>query len=309
MERFDDSEHDQPRKGLETITRRTVSAALEDIVGVRIAVLDKGFIRLVDYMGDEGAIVQAARISYGKGTKSTSQDAALLRYLLRNGHTTPFEMCEIKLHVKLPVFVARQWVRHRTASINEQSARYSVVPNEYYIPDASSLAEQSKINKQGRTEDALFVEDAEMVRQMLNSGAKRSFEDYETLLNADSSGDRIDPARPQLARELARIGLPLSAYTEWYWKVDLHNLLNFLRLRMDAHAQYEIRMYAQAIGDVVRQWVPVVYQAFEDHMLKATRLSNEAALVLRKWIAGDMVNRRDTSLSQSEWDELVKRFK
>lgn len=196
----------------------------------------------------------------------------------------------------------------KCSSVNEHSARYSILPNEFYSPEIASLAEQSTSNKQGRSETSVSVPRAREVRHRLETSANRAFNEYEHLLNATPEGQKVDQLRPQLARELARIGLPLSTYTEWYWKIDLHNLLNFLRLRMDGHAQFEIRSYAETIGDIVRGWVPVVYQAFEDYTLRSVHLSEEAAGVLRTWLAGQTINREDTGLSKTEWNDLVQRF-
>jgi thymidylate synthase (FAD) len=232
-------------------TRRPTVVALEEILFTPFPVLDHGFVRVVDYMGDAAAIVQAARVSYGRGTRTLSEDRALIRYLLRNRHSTPFEMAEIKLHVKLPIFVARQWIRHRTANVNEYSARYSILDKEFYIPDRRQLAAQSTQNRQGRTN---LVDDAEAdgVLALLRRDSERAYEGYAELLNEDEAGVAIDPARAGLARELARINLSLNFYTQWYWKIDLHNLMHFLRLRADSHAQYEIRAYAEQILSIVK---------------------------------------------------------
>ena len=227
-------------------TLRATVPALEKILYTPIDLLDHGFVRVVDYMGDAAAVVQAARVSYGRGTQTRSSDRTLIRYLMRHHHTTPFEMCEIKLHVKLPIFVARQWVRHRTANINEYSARYSILDREFYIPDAEVIASQSERNRQGRG-DLVPAEQAAWVQELLIQDALRAYDHYGELLNQDPNGDPLDPGRDGLARELARINLSLNYYTQWYWKVDLHNLLNFLHLRADAHAQYEIRVYAETI--------------------------------------------------------------
>ena len=235
-------------------TRRAVVPALEDILYEAVPVLDHGFVRVVDYMGDDSAVVQAARVSYGKGTKKVSEDAGLINYLLRHRHTTPFEMCEIKYHVKLPIFVARQWIRHRTASVNEYSARYSILDNEFYLPAPEHLAAQSATNRQGR--GALVEGDqAHEVLDLLRADAERAYRDYEWLLNADETGTAIDPSRDGLARELARMNLSLNFYTQWYWKTDLHNLMHFLSLRADSHAQYEIRAYADVMLDGMARWV------------------------------------------------------
>ena len=255
------AEVDEMRAQRHETTRATVPA-LEELLHIPIPLLDHGFVRVVDYMGGDGAVVQAARVSHGRGTRSVSDDRGLIRYLMRFGHTTPFEMCEIKLHVKLPIFVARQWIRHRTANINEYSARYSILDREFYIPDAEVIASQSQANRQGRG-DLVPAEQAAWVQELLIQDALRAYDHYGELLNQDPNGDPLDPGRDGLARELARINLSLNYYTQWYWKVDLHNLLNFLHLRADAHAQYEIRVYAEAILErIVVPWVPLVHEAF-----------------------------------------------
>lgn len=232
--------------------------------------LDHGFVRLVDWMGDDSSIVQAARVSYGKGTKSVSEDTALIRYLMRHLHTSPFEMVEFKFHVKLPIFVARQWIRHRTANVNEYSGRYSEMPDEFYLPEPEQLRLQSTLNKQGRGE--AIIENSSEIIDRMKLTQDRLFQEYSELL---STG---------LAREIARINLPLSNYTEWYWKIDLHNLFHFLRLRLDTHAQYEIRVYAEAISKIIKQIVPIAYQAFEDYTLEAIRFSRNELNVLKSLI-------------------------
>ena len=233
-------------------TLRAVSEGMEAHLYTAVPVLDHGFVRVVDYMGDDAAICQAARVSYGKGTKSVQNDEGLIRYLMRHWHSTPFEMCEVKLHVKLPVFVARQWIRHRTANVNEYSARYSILDREFYIPAPEHIAAQSSVNNQGRGE-ALTGEEAARVLDILKSDSIRSYDNYQSMIS--------DDGQQGLARELARMNLPANIYTQWYWKVDLHNLLHFLRLRADAHAQYEIRVYADAICSIVADWVPFAYAA------------------------------------------------
>ena len=221
-------------------------AALEAMLYQAIPVLDHGFVRVIDYMGDDAAIVQAARVSYGRGTRRVSEDAGLIRYLMRHRHSTPFEMCEIKYHVKLPIFVARQWIRHRTANVNEYSARYSILDREFYLPAPEHLAAQSAANRQGRG-DVLAGEEAAHVLDLLREDATRCYDHYAEMLNEDEAGAARDPSRQGLARELARMNLTLNTYTQWYWKTDLHNLFHFLSLRADAHAQYEIRAYAEAM--------------------------------------------------------------
>jgi thymidylate synthase (FAD) len=285
-------------------TGRATVPALEAVLGRAFPVLDHGFVRVVDYMGDDGAIVQAARVSYGKGTRTVREDAGLIRYLMRHRHTTPFEMCEIKLHVKLPIFVARQWIRHRTANVNEYSARYSVLDREFYLPAPEHVAGQSASNRQGRGEavDPAF---AAQVVELLRADAERAYADYQWLLNRDDDGEPVDPGRPALARELARINLTLGAYTQWYWKIDLHNLMHFLALRADPHAQYEIRAYADVMLDLMRRWVPLACRAFEDYRLGAAELSAGALRVVRAMLAGDTVDREGSGLSKREWRELM----
>ncbi len=285
-------------------TRRACVAALEDILYEPIPVLDHGFVRVVDYMGDDAAIVQAARVSYGKGTRRVQDDAGLIGYLMRHRHTTPFEMCEIKYHVKLPIFVARQWIRHRTASVNEYSARYSILDREYYIPAPEQLATQSRSNRQGRGA-VLEGDEAADVLAMLRSDADRCYADYERMLNEDRDGHRIDDRRTGLARELARINLTLNTYTQWYWKVDLHNLLHFLGLRIDPHAQYEIRIYAEAMLETVRRWVPITFDAFMNHRVGGVHLSAVALDVVRRMVAGETVTAGTSGLGQREWRDLM----
>lgn len=291
----------------EATTRRPVSAGVEAVLHEAYPVLDQGFVRVVDYMGDDSAVVQAARVSYGRGTRRTSEDRGLIRYLMSHRHSTPFEMAEIKLHVKLPIFVARQWIRHRTASVNEYSARYSVLDKEFYIPSEEHLAIQSTTNRQGRGEN-IKGEDANRILQLLTSNSNKAYDDYLLLLNEDESGAILDESKDGLARELARMNLSLNYYTQWYWKIDLHNLLSFLQLRVDSHAQYEIRAYAEVILDIVKKWVPLSYEAFVDYRLNAVSLSSQAATTLRRIISGEAVDKDSSGLSVREWDELSKRF-
>ncbi len=285
-------------------TLRPVAPALEEILYTAIPVLDRGFVRVVDYMGDDAAVVQAARVSYGRGTKSVRGDEGLIRYLLRHRHTTPFEMCEIKFHVKLPIFVARQWIRHRTANVNEYSARYSILDREFYTPAPEHLAAQSTANRQGRG-DVLEGAEAAQALDWLKGDAEQAFTHYEAMLNETPAGETVDPDRRGLARELARMTLPLSTYTQWYWKIDLHNLLHFLALRADSHAQYEIRAYADAMLDVVRRWVPVTCQAFEDYAVGGAHLSAAGLDVVRRMLAGETVAQEGSGLSAREWRELM----
>lgn len=287
-----------------TRTLRPTAPALEALLFRPLPVLDHGFVRVIDYMGDDGAIVQAARVSYGRGTRRVSQDAGLIRYLMRHRHTTPFEMCEIKYHVKLPIFVARQWIRHRAANVNEYSARYSILDREFYLPAAENLATQSATNRQGRG-DALSAAEADHVLGLLRDDATRCYDHYEEMLNAGALGAARDPARQGLARELARMNLTLNTYTQWYWKIDLHNLLHFLSLRADAHAQYEIRAYAETILETVKAWVPLAYRAFLDYRLGAVTLSAPMLAVVRRMLSGERVAQTDSGLSKREWAEMM----
>ncbi len=285
-------------------TARATVPALEAMLFTATSVLDHGFVRVIDYMGDDGAVVQAARVSYGRGTKRLSEDAGLIRYLMRHRHTTPFEMCEIKFHVKLPIFVARQWIRHRTANVNEYSARYSILDREFYIPAPDHLAAQSATNRQGRGA-VLAGEEAAAVLAMLREDAARSHDHYEFMLNEDAEGKPRNPARQGLARELARIDLTLGTYTQWYWKTDLHNLLHFLALRADAHAQYEIRAYAEAMMPALEAWVPATAAAFRDYRLGAFTFSAAMLGVLRRMLAGESVTQKESGLSRREWEEMM----
>ena len=283
-------------------TLRATAPGMEKHLYKAIDVLDHGFVRVIDYMGDDIAICQAARVSYGKGTKSVQNDEGLIRYLMRHWHSTPFEMCEIKLHVKLPVFVARQWIRHRTANVNEYSARYSILDREFYIPEPSQLAAQSVINNQGRGE-ALTGDEAARVLEILKGDAARTYDHYAEMIGeVDENGD----AKQGLARELARMNLPANIYTQWYWKVDLHNLFHFLRLRADAHAQYEIRVYADAICQVVADWVPAAFGAFEDYRMGGANLSGKALECVRKMLKGEEVTQETSGMSKGEWREFME---
>ncbi len=286
-------------------TRRATVPALEEILFQPLSVLDHGFVRVIDYMGDDSAVVQAARVSYGKGTKRVSEDRGLIQYLIRHRHTTPFEMCEIKYHVKLPIFVARQWIRHRTANVNEYSARYSILDNEFYIPSPEHLAVQSTSNRQGRG-DSLPPDEAARVLDLLREDANRSYRDYAYMLNEDESGKTVDENRSGLARELARMNLSLNFYTQWYWKTDLHNLLNFLSLRADAHAQYEIRVYADAMIDTLERWVPLCAEAFRQYRVGGAQLSANALNVVKKMLAGEAIDQPASGMSKREWGELMQ---
>ena len=286
-------------------TRRATVPALEEILYTAMPVLDHGFVRVIDYMGDDAAVVQAARVSYGKGTKKVSEDKGLIQYLMRHRHTTPFEMCEIKYHVKLPIFVARQWIRHRTANVNEYSARYSILDNEFYIPAPDQLAAQSKSNRQGRG-DVLTGKEAARVLALLREDSERAYRDYAEMLNTDEAGAVTDPDRQGLARELARMNLSLNFYTQWYWKTDLFNLLNFLSLRGDAHAQYEIRVYAEAMLSTLERWVPLTAEAFRQYRLGGAHLSARALAMVKRLLAGERVTQEDSGMSKREWTEVME---
>jgi len=285
-------------------TRRATVPALEKMLYEPVPVLDHGFIRVVDYMGDDAAIVQAARVSYGRGTRRTSEDQGLINYLMRHRHTTPFEMCEIKYHVKLPIFVARQWIRHRMANVNEYSGRYSILDNEFYLPAPEHLAAQATTNRQGRG-TLLDGAAAQHVLDLLREDAQRAYRGYVELLNEDAAGTPIDPSRPGLARELGRMNLSLNFYTQWYWKTDLHNLMHFLSLRADPHAQYEIRAYAEAMLGTLARWVPMTYAAFLEYRMNAALLSATGLSVIRRLLAGERVDQPSSGLSAREWGELM----
>jgi len=275
-------------------TLRVVAPGIEKHLYTAHPVLDHGFVRVIDYMGDDSAICQAARVSYGKGTKSVQNDEGLIRYLMRHWHSTPFEMCELKLHVKLPVFVARQWIRHRTANVNEYSARYSILDREFYIPAPEHVNAQSVVNNQGRG-DVLQGEDAARVLEILKADSRQCYDNYQTMIDEDGIG---------LARELARMNLPANIYTQWYWKVDLHNLFHFLRLRADAHAQYEIRVYADAICKIAADWVPFAFRAFEDYRMGAVTMSAQMVVAMRRMLKGEAVTKETSGMSVREWREF-----
>ncbi len=292
------------QRGQSLQTLRATVPALEALLYEALPVLDHGFVRVIDYMGDDSAVVQAARVSYGTGTRKVREDTGLIRYLLRHRHTTPFEMCEIKFHVKLPIFVARQWIRHRTANVNEYSARYSILDNEFYLPAPEHLAAQSTANRQGRGK-VLEGAEAARVLDVLRDDAERAHAHYVEMLNEDDDGEVIDDSRTGLARELARMNLSLGFYTQWYWKTDLHNLLHFLSLRADNHAQYEIRAYADVMLEkVLKAWVPATYAAFMDYAYGAVSLSAPALVVVKRLLAGEAVEQADSGLSPREWREL-----
>jgi thymidylate synthase (FAD) len=273
-------------------------SSLDKIIGQEFKLLDHGFIRLIDYMGDDAAIVQAARVSYGVGTKTVNEDRGLIRYLMKHKHTSPFEMCEIKFHIKLPMFIARQWVRHRTASINEYSARYSVLSKEFYIPEKENMAIQAKNNKQGR--GAVLEENqAAHVSEMLRQDANQVYETYEKLLATDIN----------LAREIARTNLSINYYTEWYWKIDLHNLLHFLRLRMHSHAQYEIRVYAEKIAEIVKEWCPLAFEAFEDYAINSVNFSALQIKMIKRLMNKEEVTEENSGLSKRDYNEVLEAFR
>jgi thymidylate synthase (FAD) len=291
----------------ENTTKRVTSPELEKILYEVLSVLDHGFIRVVDYMGDDSSIVQSARVSYGKGTKKVSTDSGLIKYLMRHRHSTPFEMCEIKYHVKLPIFVARQWIRHRTANVNEYSARYSILDKEFYLPKKENLAAQSKSNRQGRG-DLINGKQADDVLKILKEDAEKTYNNYELILNERYDGTKINENKKGLARELARMNLTLNTYTQWYWKTDLLNLLNFLSLRADDHAQYEIRAYADIMISTLKKWVPITYEAFMDYRVGGMELSSKGKSVISKMIKGESCDFENSKLSKREWNELMESF-
>lgn len=295
----------QEQQSQSNATKRVTSPELEKVLYEAIPVLDHGFIRVIDYMGDDSSIVQSARVSYGKGTKKVSTDEGLIRYLMRHWHSTPFEMCEIKYHVKLPIFIARQWIRHRTANVNEYSARYSILDKEFYIPAKEQLSAQATNNRQGRG-DLITGEQADEVLKILKDDAVRTYDNYEKMLNERFDGTIIDEKKSGLARELARMNLTLNSYTQWYWKTDLLNLMNFLFLRGDSHAQYEIRVYAEKMLDTVKKWVPITHAAFLDYRVGAAHISSKGLKIVKSMINGNKVSYEDSGLSKREWNELME---
>jgi thymidylate synthase (FAD) len=295
----------QEQQSQSNSTKRVTSPELEKVLYEAIPVLDHGFIRVIDYMGDDSSIVQSARVSYGKGTKKVSTDEGLIRYLMRHWHSTPFEMCEIKYHVKLPIFIARQWIRHRTANVNEYSARYSILDKEFYIPAKEQLSAQASNNRQGRG-DLITGQQADEVLKILKDDAVRTYDNYEKMLNERFDGTIIDEKKSGLARELARMNLTLNSYTQWYWKTDLLNLMNFLFLRGDSHAQYEIRVYAEKMLETVKKWVPITHAAFLDYRVGAAHLSSKGLKIVKSMINGDKISYEDSGLSKREWNELME---
>ena len=283
-------------------TYRPVSKELEKILYKPLKVLDRGFIRVVDYMGNDASVVQAARVSYGKGTKKKSEDNNLIRYLLRHKHTTPFEMCEIKLHIKLPIFIARQWIRHRTASVNEYSARYSILEDEFYFPKIENLSTQSTTNKQGGG-NKIEENHAKIILKKLKEDSLRCYDSYKWMLNEENDKS-YEKNRKGLSRELARINLTLNTYTQWYWKIDLHNFMHFVNLRAEDHSQFEIREYGKTLIKILKSWAPLTYDAFMSYKFASSEISREGLDVIKKMIAGKRVSIKDTSLSKREWNEL-----
>lgn len=275
-----------------------MKAEIKELLEKEFKCLNYGFVRLIDIMGDDSSIVQAARVSYGKGTKTVNEDRGLIRYLMRHRHTTPFEMVEFKFHIKLPIFVARQWIRHRTANVNEYSGRYSEMKDEFYIPELEQIRFQSQINKQGRSEETLDENTSKEILQLLKANQLKSYEDYKALLDKG------------LTREIARITLPLSNYTEWYWKIDLHNLFHFLNLRLDSHAQYEIRVYAEAIANIVKVVVPLAWEAFEDYQLNSMYFSRQELKIIKKYLDINSLEQLENSdnLSKRELNEFKEKI-
>ena len=286
-------------------TKRVTVNNLEKILYKKFNVLDHGFVRVIDYMGDDTSIVQAARVSYGKGTKKLNQDQSLINYLLSHKHSTPFEMNEIKFHIKLPIFVARQWIRHRTANVNEYSARYSILDKEFYIPKPADLKPQSKTNNQGRSGEISSKEKKSYV-DLIKSSSEQDFENYSDLLNQDESGNIKNPEKTGIARELARMTLPLNTYTQWYWKIDLHNLMHFLALRFDYHAQYEIRIYASIMMKILKKWVPLTYDAFIKNRIQALTLSSNGIEFIKSKLKNKTFNKK--KISKRELENLRKIF-
>jgi thymidylate synthase (FAD) len=286
------------------ITRRTTVPGLEQHLFTPFPILDHGFIRVIDYMGGDESIIRSARVSYGKGTRTVSEDKGLISYLMRHHHTTPFESPIISLHIKAPLFVMRQWHRHRTASINEISARYSILDKEFYIPTESQLAIQSSTNRQGRGELIDPVR-AARVLEILKADALRCYDHYEEMLDVDDTGTARDPAKPGLARELARINLTLNSYSSMVWTCNLHNALNFLRLRNDSHAQYEIRVYAEKMFEIFSEWVPMTTAAFKEHRIDAYTLSGPMLQTVRRMLKGEAVTHATSGLSKRDWAELM----
>lgn len=305
-----ENQFDLEPHGINTTKRLTVQTA-EDILYKPFQCLDHGFVRLVDYMGGNEGIVRAARVSYGKGTKKVSEDEGLIRYLMRHRHTTPFEMVELTFHAKMPIFVARQWIRHRTANVNEISGRYSILDNEFYVPSPENLGVQSKTNRQGRQENSVTPEQANEVMELIKSESLRDYSNYESLLNEDANnpGKPQDSSKPMIARELARMGLGVNFYTQWYWKIDLHNLFHFLSLRMDKHAQYEIRTYADKMAEITKAVAPIAYKAFEDYRLNGMNLSRYEVDAIGKLVRGEKIESlKGTFPTKREAEEFTEKW-
>lgn len=281
---------------------RYTSDGLEKILGKEFKVLDSGFIRVVDYMGNDNSVVDAARVSYGRGNKSVKDDTSLIRYLMKHKHTTPFEMCEIKLHVRLPIFVARQWMRHRTASINEYSARYSILDNQYYIPNEENVLPQSTTNKQGR-DGVLSQDEKKQAIDLIKESSEKAFENYSAMLNLEENPDKNG-----ISREIARIALPVNVYTQFYWKIDLHNFMHFIKLRIDKHAQFEIRQYAEILLDILKTWLPICYGAFVDYNLSSYNMSKNAIMLIADMLSNRKKSLQEYSLSKRELLELKEIF-
>jgi thymidylate synthase (FAD) len=282
----------------DTVMSHAWNEQADALLDKEFKVLDHGFVRLIDYMGSDDAIVQAARVSYGEGTKKLQEDRGLIRYLMRHKHTTPFEMVEFKFHVKLPIFVARQWIRHRSANVNEYSGRYSIMKEEFFVPPDEEIQKQSKSNKQGRVGE-------------LPPELRHKFIEYLRQSQTDAYSHYSGFIAEGVARELARINLPLSLYTEWYWKIDLHNLFHFLQLRTDRHAQKEIRDYAVVMADMVRTVCPLAYEAFEDYSLNSVSFSGPELAIMREQLAGvstDIELLVSKGLSKREATELAERL-
>jgi thymidylate synthase (FAD) len=265
----------------------------EAFLDKEIKVLDHGFIRLIDYMGSDDRIVQTARVSYGAGTKTLRQDAGLIDYLLRHEHTSPFEHVVFEFHCKMPIFVARQWIRHRTARLNEISGRYSVMKDEFYIPPRDKISFQSADNKQGRNPEDVPAELQDKVIELLRKDQQSVYKNYEEMID------------DEVARELARINLPLSLYTEWYWQMDLKNMFHFLKLRMDSHAQWEIQEYGRAMAEVVKAVCPLAYESFERHMVNGARFSGDEISAIKQMLAGEANPLEGRRLAEFE-DKLNK---
>lgn len=272
-----------------------VCTEIDSMLGQKMPVLDHGFITIVDYMGDDEAIVQSARVSYGKGTSKKSNTAGLINYLMKHNHSSPFEMCDIKFHLKMPIFVARQWLRHRTASVNEYSARYSILSNEFYTPEQTQITKQSSSNNQGRSDEIL--ENANEIRETLINDSQQCYENYNQMVDSG------------YARELARANLPVSVYTEFYWKINLHNLLHFVALRADSHSQYEIMKYAEIILDqIIKKWVPITYDAFMNHNFNGKKMSAKEIIMIQQMIKGAKTSQEESGLSKRDWSALMDIF-